>query len=213
MTGGSAGMLVSNVNLAGFKLEGDYSFYYLCLACVVLVAFAIFNLLRSPTGRAFIAIRDSEISAQSMGVSLSRYKTLSFAISAGITGLAGALYAHQIRFLSPEQFTLFVSIEFLMMIVIGGMGSMHGAVFGAIFVIGLPELISVAKDYLPQQVAEQPGLKTTVFGVIMILFVLFEPLGIYGRWIKIRTYFSLFPLYKKDMFRRQKAYQKSERVH
>ena len=213
MTGGSAGMLVSSVNLAGFKLEGDYAFYYLCLACTILVGFAVYNLLRSPTGRAFIAIRDSEISAQSMGVSLSRYKTLSFAISAGITGLAGALYAHQIRFLSPEQFTLFVSIEFLMMIVIGGMGSMHGAVFGAIFVIALPELISVAKDYLPQAVAEQTGLKTTIFGVIMILFVLFEPLGIYGRWIKIRTYFSMFPLYKKDMFRRQKAYQKSERVH
>ena len=213
MTGGSAGMLVPGVNLAGFMLEGDHAFYYLCLACVILVALATFNLLRSPTGRAFIAIRDSEVSAQSMGVSLSRYKTLSFGISAGITGLAGALYAHQIKFLSPEQFTLFVSIEFLMMIVIGGMGSMHGAVFGAIFVIGLPELISVAKDYLPQAVAEQTGLKTTIFGVIMILFVLFEPLGIYGRWIKIRTYFSMFPLYKKDMFRRQKAYQKSERVH
>lgn len=213
MTGGNSGMVVSNVNLLGTKLEAEYSFYYLCVACIVLVGFAVFNLLRSPTGRAFIAIRDSEISAQSMGVSLSRYKTLSFAISAGITGLAGALYAHQIRFLSPEQFTLFVSIEFLMMIVIGGMGSLHGAVFGAIFVIGLPEFIAVTKDYLPQAVAEQSGLKATIFGVIMILFVLFEPLGIYGRWIKIRTYFSMFPLYKKGMFKRQKAYQKSERVH
>lgn len=213
MTGGNAGMLVSTVDLAGFRLEGPYSFYYLCVACIVLVGFAVFNLLRSPTGRAFIAIRDSEVSAQSMGVSLARYKTLSFAISAGITGLAGALYAHQIRFLSPEQFTLFVSIELLMMIVIGGMGSLHGVVFGAIFVIGLPQAIAVAKDFLPQAVAEQTGLKTTIFGVIMILVVLFEPLGIYGRWLKIRTYFSMFPLYKKGTFRRQKAYQKSERVH
>jgi len=213
LTGGNAGMLVPGVDLAGFKLDSAHSFYYLCLACVVLAGFAVFNLLRSPTGRAFIAIRDSEVSAQSMGVNLARYKTLSFAISAGITGLAGALYAHQIRFLSPEQFTLFASIELLMMIVIGGMGSLHGVVFGAIFVIGLPEAITVAKDYIPQAVAEQTGLKTTIFGVIMILVVLFEPLGIYGRWIKIRTYFSMFPLYKRDMFRRQKAYQRSERVH
>lgn len=213
MTGGSAGMLVSGLDLAGFRLEGQYSFYYLCVGCIVVVGFAVFNLLRSPTGRAFIAIRDSEVSAQSMGVNLARYKTLSFAISAGITGLAGALYAHQIRFLSPEQFTLFVSIELLMMIVIGGMGSLHGVVFGAMFVIGLPEAITVAKDYLPRAVTEQTGLKTTIFGVIMILVVLFEPLGIYGRWLKIRTYFSMFPLYKKGTFRRQKAYQKSERVH
>ena len=99
-----------------------------------------------------------------------------------------------------------------MMIVIGGMGSLHGAIFGSIFVIVLPELIGVAKDYMPQAVAEQTGLKSTIFGLIMILFVLFEPLGLYGRWIKIRTYFSLFPLYKQGMFTRQKSYQKSERV-
>jgi branched-chain amino acid transport system permease protein len=213
LTAGNSGMMVSALNLVGQPLQSDRAFYYVCLFCIVLVGLAVRNLLRSPTGRAFIAIRDSEISAQSMGVNLARYKTLSFALSAGITGLAGALYAHQIRFLSPEQFTLFLSIEFLMMIVIGGMGSLHGAVLGAAFVVVLPELISAVKDWLPQVVAEQTGLKTTLFGVIMILFVLFEPLGLYGRWVKVRTWFSLFPLYKAGMFRRQKAYQKSERVH
>lgn len=213
VTKGNSGMVVMNPKLVTAKLESDVEFYFLCLACAILVGFAVFNLLRSHTGRAFIAIRDSEVSAQSMGVNLARFKTLSFALSAGFTGLAGALYAHQIKFISPEQFTLVVSIEFLMMIVVGGMGSLHGAVFGAIFLISLPEAISVLKDYLPQGVAEQPGLKTTIFGVIMIFFVLFEPLGIYGRWIKIRTYFSMFPLYKRGMFKRQKSYQKSERVH
>ncbi len=212
LTGGNSGLMVSNPKLIFSKIEGEVEFYYLCLACVIGAGFVVFNLLRSPTGRAFIAIRDSEISAQSMGVNLAAYKTLSFALSAGITGLAGALYAHQIKFISPEQFTLFVSIELLMMIVIGGMGSLHGAIFGAVFVISLPELIGGIKDYLPPAVAEQTGLKSTIFGIIMILFVLFEPLGLYGRWIKIRTYFSLFPLYKKGMFARQKAYQKSERV-
>lgn len=212
VTGGNSGKMVLSLKLLTGKLEGDTAFYYLCLVCVVLIGVGCRNLMRSPTGRAFIAIRDSEISAQSMGVNLSGYKTLSFALSAGITGLAGALYAHQIKFLSPEQFTLFVSIEFLMMIVIGGMGSLHGAVFGAIFIIVLPQAIAMSKDFLPQAIAETSGLKAVVFGVIMILFVLFEPLGLYGRWIKIRTYFSLFPLYRKGMFDRQKAYQKSERL-
>lgn len=213
LTAGNSGLMVPALNLVGAPVSNANAFYYLCLACIVVVALAVRNLLRSPTGRAFIAIRDSEISAQSMGVNLARYKTLSFALSAGITGLAGALYAHQIRFISPEQFTLFLSIEFLMMIVIGGLGSLHGAVFGAIFMIVLPELIALAKDFLPQVVAEQTGLKATVFGLVMVLFVIFEPLGLYGRWVKIRTWFSLFPLYKAGMFKRQKSYQKSERVH
>ncbi|MFT3803019.1 MAG: branched-chain amino acid ABC transporter permease [Burkholderiaceae bacterium] len=213
VTGGNSGLMVSSLKLLTEPLPAGVPFYYLCLFCVVAVAVLSANLLRSPTGRAFIAIRDSEVSAQSMGVNLARFKTTSFAISAAMTGLAGALYAHQIMFISPEQFTLMVSIEFLMMIVIGGLGSLHGAVFGAIFLIMLPQGISVAKDYLPAVLAEQTGLKMVIFGLIMIVFVLFEPQGLYGRWIKIRTYFSMFPLYKKGMFSRQKAYQKSERVH
>jgi branched-chain amino acid transport system permease protein len=212
MTGGNSGLSVMSPKLFVGKLEGDVPFYFLCMVCTILIGLGCYNLLRSPTGRAFIAIRDSEVSAQSMGVNLARYKTLSFALSAAMTGLGGALYAHQIKFISPEQFTLLLSIEFLMMVVIGGMGSLHGVVFGAAFVIVLPEVITVAKDYLPAVVAEQTGLKSTIFGVIMILFVLFEPMGLYGRWVKIRTYFSMFPLYKKDMFKRQKSYQKSERV-
>ncbi len=102
VTGGNSGKMVPSVKLLTGKFDNDVQFYYLSLVCVLLVGFAVFNLLRSPTGRAFIAIRDSEVSAQSMGVNLSSYKTLSFALSAGITGLAGALYAHQIRFLSPQ---------------------------------------------------------------------------------------------------------------
>ncbi|MEZ5649075.1 MAG: branched-chain amino acid ABC transporter permease [Burkholderiaceae bacterium] len=212
LTGGNSGMMVLSLNIFGSETSWELTLYYLALICTLLVGFAIHNLLRGPTGRAFVAIRDSEVSAQSMGVNLAFYKTLSFAISAAVTGLAGALYAHQIVFLSPEQFTLIVSIEFLMMVVIGGLGALHGAVFGAIFVVGLPELIAGLKDYMPSGLTEQPGLKATLFGIVLILVVLYEPLGIYGRWVKIRTYFSLFPLYKKGMFERQKAYQKSERV-
>jgi branched-chain amino acid transport system permease protein len=212
LTAGNSGMMVPPLRLLFEPLGSQTSFYFVCLAAIVCVGLVVRNLLRSPTGRAFIAIRDSEISAQSMGVNLARFKTTSFALSAGITGLAGALYAHQIRFLSPEQFTIFLSIEFLLMIVIGGMGSLHGAVFGAIFVVMLPELIALAKDWLPRAIAEQTGLKGTIFGLFVIFFVLFEPLGLYGRWVKIRTWFSLFPLYKAGLFKRQKSYQKSERL-
>ena len=213
VTGGNSGLMVPAPRLVLQPMTDPTAFYFLCLACVVAVALAVFNLLRSPTGRAFIAIRDSEISAQSMGVNLAAYKTLSFALSAAITALAGCLYAHQIRFISPEQFTLLQSIEFLLMIAIGGMGSLHGAVLGAIFVISLPELIGAMKDVMPPGLAQQPGLKPLVFGTIMILVVIYEPMGLYGRWLKIRTYFSLFPLYRRGMFQRQKAYTKSERVH
>jgi branched-chain amino acid transport system permease protein len=212
VTAGNSGLMVPPLRLFLEPIGSQTAFYFICLVSVVATALAVRNLLRSPTGRAFIAIRDSEISAQSMGVNLARYKTMSFALSAGITGLAGALYAHQIRFLSPEQFTIFLSIEFLMMIVIGGMGSLHGAVLGAIFIVMLPELIAVSKDWLPQVIAEQTGLKGTIFGICVIFFVLFEPMGLYGRWVKVRTWFSLFPLYKAGLFKRQKSYQKSERL-
>jgi branched-chain amino acid transport system permease protein len=201
---------------SGFTLkpivEHEWQMYYLALALLVLVMVGILNLLRAPTGRAFVAIRDSEISAQSMGIHLARYKTTAFALSAAITGIAGALYAHKLVFISPEQFNILLSIELAMMIFIGGIGSLHGAVYGAIFLIALPQLIAVAKDYLPAAIGHQTGLEPTVFGLIMVLVILFEPLGIYGRWLKVRHYLETFPLYKKDSFRRQKTFMKSERL-
>jgi branched-chain amino acid transport system permease protein len=91
-------------------------------------------------------------------------------------------------------------------------GSLHGAVFGAAFIIVLPQLISLAKDTLPSGVAGASGLQATVFGLVLVGFIIFEPLGLYGRWLKIRTWFELFPFYRKGMFRRQKMYMKSERL-
>jgi branched-chain amino acid transport system permease protein len=173
---------------------------------------AVLNLLRSPTGRAFVAIRDSEISAQSMGIHLAYYKTLSFAISAALAGIGGALYAHMIRFLSPDQFNIIQSIDLLLMVVIGGLGSVHGAFLGAIFLIGMPQAISALKDVLPEAIAQTPGLKAVIYGAVLIAFVLFEPMGLYGRWLKIRTWFQLFPFYRKGLFKRQKAFQKSDRL-
>ena len=131
LTGGNQGKLLKPIEMFGYKLTSGASFYYLCLALTVLSCLALINLLRSPTGRAFVAIRDSEVSASCMGINLARYKTMSFALSAALTGIGGALYAHKVTFISPEQFTLIQSIELVTIVIIGGIGSLHGAVLGA----------------------------------------------------------------------------------
>lgn len=212
VTGGNAGMHVKNPDIFGFKVDSGTGFYFLCLLVCVLTTLAILNLLRSPTGRAFVAIRDSEISAQSMGIHLARYKTLSFALSAALAGIGGALYAHKLKFITPDQFSILQSIDMLLMVVIGGLGSVHGAFLGAIFLISMPQVISLTKDYLPAAVGQAPGLQGVVYGVVLVAFVLFEPLGLYGRWLKVRTYLQLFPFYRKGLFKRQKSFQKSDRL-
>jgi branched-chain amino acid transport system permease protein len=212
VTGGNAGLMVNYPDLFGWTLDSTNEFYFLCLVVTICATLAIVNLMRSSTGRAFVAIRDSEISAQSMGIHLARYKTMSFAISAALAGIGGALYAHKIQFLSPEQFSIIQSIDLLLMVVIGGLGSIHGAFLGAIFLIVMPQLIAIAKDFLPTAIGQAAGLQGTVYGLMLIAFVLFEPMGLYGRWLKIRTYFQLFPFYRKGMFKRQKSFQKSDRL-
>ena len=212
VTGGNAGIQIKKPDLFGWTLQSSESFYWLCLVLTVLATLAILNLLRAPTGRAFVAIRDSEVSAQSMGIQLARYKTYSFALSAALAGIAGALYAHKLKFIQPDQFSILQSIDLLLMIVIGGLGSVHGAFLGAIFLISMPQAIAMAKDYLPATIGQAPGLQSVVYGVVLVAFVLFEPHGLYGRWLKVRTYFELFPFYRKGMFRRQKTFQKSDRL-
>jgi branched-chain amino acid transport system permease protein len=212
MTGGSSGLQVGPLAMFGWTVRSEREMYYVALAVTAMVTLGVVNLLRSPTGRAFVAIRDSEVSAASMGIHPARFKAIAFALSAAITGIAGALYAHQLRIVTPDQFTVLQSIELLMMVVIGGLGSIHGAFFGAAFVIVLPQIIAVAKDYLPPAIGQAAGLQPFLFGLVLVGFILFEPLGLYGRWVKTRTYFQLFPFYRRGMFRRQKAFMKSERL-
>jgi branched-chain amino acid transport system permease protein len=212
VTGGNTGTHLKAPEMFGWSLGSGEAFYFLCLVIAVISTLAILNLLRSPTGRAFVAIRDSEISAQSMGIHLARYKTLSFALSAALAGIGGALYAHKLMFISPDQFNILQSIDLLLMVVIGGLGSVHGAFLGAIFLISMPQLISLTKDYLPPVLGQAPGLQSVVYGAVLIGFVLFEPLGLYGRWLKVRTWFQLFPFYRKGLFKRQKSFTKSDRL-
>ena len=212
VTGGNAGKSVAAIQMLGYDLGSGKGFYAVCLTVAVLCTLGLLNLLRSPTGRAFVAIRDSEISAQSMGIHLAYYKTLSFSMSAALAGIAGALYAHNLRFISPDQFNLMQSIDLLLLIVIGGLGSVHGVFLGAIFLIILPQGISAGKEFLPEFIGQAPGLKSVIYGSVLIAFVLFEPMGLYGRWLKVRTYLQMFPFYRKGMFKRQKSFQKSDRL-
>lgn len=236
VTNGNEGMRVKTLSLFGVTVPRDSpTFYYLCVAVLVLTIVGTLNLLRSPTGRAFVAIRDSETAARSMGVNVALYKVKSFAISAAITGFAGVLFAHKLSFISPEMFTLQLSIEFIIVILIGGTFSLHGAVLGAIFIVMIDPFLTYLKDDMPGIIAgiaatfgagpatagnikstvasfaSLNGLKGAIYGIIIVLFVLFEPLGLYGRWLKIKLFFQLFPLYKRATFKRQKIYVKSER--
>ena len=233
VTHGFAGMPVDKPVIFGVPFEDDRSFYYLCLFFLVLVLWLTRNLLRSPTGRAWIAIRDSEIAAQSMGVNLAIYKSIAFAYSAALMGLAGALFAHKIAYLAPDIFTILLSIQFLLLVIVGGLGSLHGAVFGAIFVALLPPLIAILRDSIPAawttprghgitpigiigdgigNFLKKPGVEAGIFGLILVLVILLEPLGMYGRWVKISVFFSTFPMYKRATFKRQKSYMRSERL-
>ena len=211
LTNGNMGMMVDPPLIFGFSFDTEIRFFYLSLAVLIMVLLLAKNILRSPTGRAFIAIRDSEIAAEAMGINLASFKTQSFAISAFFTGIAGSLYAHKIFFINPESYTIMQSIELLAIVIIGGLGSLHGAVYGAVFFIFLPQLIIISKDYLPVFIQDQTGLQPALFGLLIILVMLFEPMGIYGRWLKTKFYFEWFPLYKKDSFKREKKYQKAER--
>lgn len=236
VTNGNEGMRVRPIQIFGDTISRDSpTFYFLCLGLLILVIIGTLNLMRSPTGRAFIATRDSETAAKSMGVNVALYKVKSFALSAAITGLAGCLFAHKLSFISPEMFTLQLSIEFIMVIIIGGILSLHGAVLGAIFIVMVDPFLTFLKDDIPGMVAglaaafgagaervghiqdsvaafaSANGLKGAIYGLIIMLFILFEPYGLYGRWLKIKLFFQLFPLYKRATFKRQKIYVKSER--
>ena len=165
----------------------------------------------------FLRARNFEYvrAARALGVNVARAKTLSFSLSCAITGLAGALYAHLAQAVNYESFLVLISITLLLQVVIGGLGSVHGAFFGAIVVVLLPQLIAIARDFLDNaagiKIAAYPGMDTALFALLILLMVIYEPRGLYGVWFKVRTWLQLFPLYRKGMFRRTRTYLKTER--
>ncbi len=214
-TGGVSGKFVDPIALFGLQIDRwgtPVAFYYLVLVVTVLVTLGYVNVLRAPLGRAFVAVRDSEVSAQAMGVNIVKTKMMSFALSCAVTGLAGALMGMFSGTFNNETFSVIISVQLLMMIVIGGLGSIHGAFFGAIVIGFLPQFLSIAKEWVGGGAVAIPGLEFGVFGMILMAFILFEPAGIFGRWLKIRTWLELFPFYRKDMFKRKKSFLKTERL-
>ncbi len=217
-TGGVAGIVVPDISIFGYdinKYANPFAFYYVVLVVVLVVLAAYRNVLRAPSGRAFAAIRDSEISARAMGINPTKTKAGAFFLSCVAAGWAGALFGHSATYVTHETFDIVMSITLLLMIVIGGLGFIHGAFFGAIVVGIIPVAIANLRGGLAQAFDVNltiPGLESFAFAAIVMGFILLEPMGLYGRWLKIRTYFELFPFYRKDMFKRQKSYLKTERV-
>ena len=197
VTGGVNGLSIPVPKIGEYALDNDKRIFMLIY--VVVVATVIFsrNLFRSKPGKAFIAIRDQAISAEVMGVNLLKYKLMSFGISSYFIGVAGALTAYQAKIISPETFPITVAIDYLGMIIIGGMGSVLGSIYGAIFITLLPEVLRLATSALsasyPSLVTVLSSMKELVFGALVIIFLIFEPEGIVARWHSIRNYWKLYP--------------------
>ena len=211
VTGGHMGLQVPGMDLFGYPVTEAWQQYYVILAIVLFCIWGVANLRRSPTGRAMIAARDSETSAQALGLDISRTRILTFFISATLTGLAGGLLGQILMYLSPETFGVNESLKLVLMVVVGGLGTIMGAIFGAVFVSILPNVIHLLRGVLPQAIADTGGLEQLLFGGIIALFLIFEPEGLYGRWRKLRLFLETYPYYKRATFVRQKRYLKTER--
>lgn len=201
-TEGSAGLAVSKPELFGFTFNNDWHNYYLIYFFVILTVILARRMVKSKLGRAFQAIRDSEYAAQSAGINLSLYKLISFFISAIFAGLAGALFAHTMRFISTDHFDILLSIYFIIMVLVGGTSSIYGAVMGTLFIVSLDFLIVPQfKDWLVAFASiEASDIQSLIFGLIMFLFIIFQPTGLYGMWLKMRIYWKLFPFNPKKRF-------------
>ncbi|MFA7503672.1 MAG: branched-chain amino acid ABC transporter permease [Burkholderiaceae bacterium] len=195
VTGGTAGLSVPPARFFGVALDTSFRIYWLILPLTVLMVAGAANLFRTRIGRAFIAIRDRDISADVLGIPLLRYKLLSFGLSSFYAGVAGGLWAYFFRVVTPESFPLLMSIFFLAAIIVGGMGTILGSILGAIFMTLVPELLKFVVDWLPFEnatVALSP-VRTMVFGALIVGFLIFEPHGLAEIWRRIRRFFHLYP--------------------
>ncbi len=198
--GVQASIEVARPRLGPMVLDSQRHMYYFLLAFVVLSIVGTMNLMRTRVGRAFIAIRDQDIAAEIIGINIFRYKLLAFAISSFYAGVTGVLYTYFLGIANYEQFQIGVSIDYLAMIIIGGLGSVLGSIFGAIFVTLLPIVIRYAMEafggvfFAPQTVLNLiPNLRLMLFGALIIFFLIVEPEGLNRLWRNIRSYFRVWP--------------------
>jgi branched-chain amino acid transport system permease protein len=186
-------------SLGSWTLAGDRAFYYLFLAVAFLCALFIANVQRSWVGRALIAVRDSDIAAEMAGISVFRTKLLAFALSSFFGGMAGSLLAYYLQFINPDNFGLSVSVAYIAMIIVGGMGSVTGSILGAVFLTLLPEFLRVGVHALSKVVptldvaSKGAFVEGAVYGLVIILFLMFKPEGLARFWRDTLTYFRTWP--------------------
>jgi branched-chain amino acid transport system permease protein len=197
VTGGMAGLSLRPAQLLGITFHNDFRMYFIIMPLAVLMLLAARNVFRTRVGRAFIAIRDRDISAEVLGIPLLKYKLMSFGLSSFYAGVAGGLFAYFFRVVTPESFPLAMSIFYLAAIIVGGMGSILGGVLGAVFMTLVPEglklLTAVVTPFYPQAPVFMSPLLGVVFGSLIVGFLLFEPNGLAEIWRRIRRFFHLWP--------------------
>jgi branched-chain amino acid transport system permease protein len=186
--------------LPGLTLSRNQGYFYFTWLVVLVLGLAARNIIRTRPGRALQAIRDRDLAAEVIGVSLVQYKVGAFVISSTFAACAGAMYASYTRYVSPLDFTLFLSIQFIAMMVVGGIGSVMGSIIGAVFLTALPRLIEAGSSYLPFIATQGGGKGITIFsfnqalfGLLIIGFLLFEPRGMVEIWRRLKRYFQAWP--------------------
>ena len=199
LTRGIRGIELPAPHILGLSLGKHYAYFYFLFLLSAFFMWGLKNLNRSKIGRAFIAIRDNDVSSEIIGIPVFRYKLLAFAISSFYAGMAGALFSILQRSAIPEDYTFFKSIEFLAMVLIGGLGSLLGTVFGVIFMTMVPEFLNVsvsilARRYDPNITVYLGPVKDLTFGLLIVLFIILKPEGLVGVWVRIRDYFRIWPL-------------------
>src|SRR5881227_2659954 len=200
-TGGSVPASAEPFSIFGYTLRGDKQYFYVVLAYVIVCYLLVTNLIRSRDGRALVAVRDHYLSAEIMGINLTKYRTLSFGLAAFFAGVGGALYAHYNQVVSNEGFGIDRSILFLAMVIIGGTGSIMGTLMGTAFVVLLPESMEWISLHLKGGAIDKAlalnnnltFLREIAIGLIIIAFLMFEPDGLAHRWRQIKTYWKLYP--------------------
>jgi len=198
VTGGFNGMVVPPVSIGGVSLVSQASQFYLIMIIVIIVVFLAKNLARSRVGRAFVAIRDNDIAAQVMGINLFRYKLLAFFIGCFLAGIAGSLFAHWTGFLNAENFTMTDSILYIGMIIIGGLGTTIGPIFGVLSIRILQKLMTLISPIMEGAIPTLPagfttGIGPMLFGLAVILVLIFLPRGLAHRWALLRASYRLWP--------------------
>ncbi len=199
VTGGTMGITLPAASIFGIYLVEDRSFFFVIYMSLAGLVWVAVNLTRTKYGRAFVAIRDNDRAAEGMGIPIFRYKLLSFAISSCYAGLAGGLWAYYMVSITSEPFNLLLSVEYIAMIIIGGLGSIAGSIYGAVFITLLNEGLRWGTDFLmntslfPEIGLTIAPIREFVFGLAIVLFILFEPKGLAEVWRIIRSSFKLWP--------------------